>query len=77
MFFKMYLKLSWISDAEYNPSLSSNSSFYGGVDIWNLLFFVILFFVFLWIVNADTARKVSKDGVSGPYFFCIQTEYGE
>ena len=37
--------LSWISDAEYDPSGNSNFSFHVGTDILNLLFFYD-FFIF-------------------------------
>ena len=45
-FFKMYSKQSLISDAEYDQSGNSNSSFHVGADILNLLFlydFLIFF----------------------------------
>ena len=45
MFFKIYGKQSWISDTEFDPSGSSNSSFYVGADILNLLL-LYEFFIF-------------------------------
>ena len=45
-FFKIYLKLSWISDTEYDPSHNSNLSFYVGDDNLSLLLFYELFVCF-------------------------------
>ena len=50
VFFKIYLKQSLISNTEYDPLGNSNSSFYVGADISNLLIFInlnLLIFIFL------------------------------
>ena len=51
-FFKICLKYSWISETEYDPSGDSNSSFYVGADILDLLCLHDFFFIFSCIINA-------------------------
>ena len=61
MFFKIYLKWSWISDTEYDPWGRSNFSFHVGTDILNSLFFYD-FFIFLhnqYMLKFDKAPYLS------------------
>ena len=51
-FLMIYSKESWLSDAEYDPSDNSNSSFHVWAYIINLIIFVWHFFIFPCIVNA-------------------------